>query len=157
MKTWKKASFTVEAAFLVPCAAIILAILIGYIYFMHETVCAKASSYEAGYYALQRTEEKESSEERMQERIALRSAENPLGTGSTQFRISAGSGQVGAAWSGGVLPAVFGDVFRYRGEAKIRVITPVKIKRMFWLAEYALTGLNDKEPQEPAGGSGTGG
>ena len=105
---------------------------------MHETIYAKAAAYEAGYYALQRYEEKETEAERMQEKIALRAKEGVLGIQTTQYSVSAGSGRVCASFHGSILPDVFQDLFQYRGKAEIRVLEPVKIKRMFWLGEYLL-------------------
>lgn len=139
MMRWKKASFTVEAAFLVPAATVVLVLLLGYIYFVHERSWAAAAAGEAGFYALQRTEGEETPQELLDMRLQERTGDDPLGVQAAEFTVDVEkmAFQISAVQQ--ILPEAFGEIFSMEIEVEVKRFEPVKLKRLSWLGAYALS------------------
>lgn len=137
-KNWKKASFTVEAAFLVPAATIVLVLLIGYIYFVHERAWTVSAAGEACFYALQRAEGAEKPEDLLQERLQERSSEAPLGLQEAAYTIKSGSNAFQISAAQNILPEAFGDTFSLETEVSVRRFDPAAVKRLAWVGNYVL-------------------
>ena len=88
MKQWKRGSYTVEAAFLVPVAVMLTALLIVYTFYVHNKVWYTAAAWECVLTGLEAKESGETTEETWQEV----KSQQPLPVGSVQTDISA-SGQ----------------------------------------------------------------
>lgn len=135
---YKKASFTVEAAVIVPIAALCIVLLIGYIYFMHESVWSNAAAYEAGFYALQRREDEVSVEEMVNERLDQRYNNSILGMAKNNSSINVSNSKIKISWSYGILEEAFGDTFKINDKASLNKIAPVRLKRLEWAANYLM-------------------
>ena len=131
----KKASFTVEAAVLVPVAAMIVAVLIGYIYFMHNTVCAYGAAVEALFYAEQCIGEDDDRSSRLEERLGTRSLEMPIEEFS--YKGDTGNRHTEAEVSDSLLKGVFGELFSYRHSVRLEHNRPAGLKRLQWIAKHA--------------------
>ncbi len=142
---WKQASFTVEAALLVPIVATIIVLLMGYIYYTHEIVWAKSVAYEAEYYSVQRREKDVSAQDMMQKAVDARVTGKPLAFGKAEFEVSETDTEASVSWQGGILAKVFGDRFDFKDETAVRKITPGEARRKIWLAKYAVESLTEKE------------
>jgi hypothetical protein len=136
LKKIKRAVFTVEAAFIVPLAAMIIAALLGYIYFIHEGVWSKAAAYEAGFYGIQRIPEGGTAEEKAKERLDERYEESVLGFEKSVSSVSDGSASLKIYWEYGVLKELFGELFATDKEIEISKTDPVRIKQLAWIAGY---------------------
>ncbi|HIV17230.1 MAG TPA: hypothetical protein IAB17_04485 [Candidatus Alectryocaccobium stercorigallinarum] len=135
MKRFKRAVFTVEAAFIIPVAAIIIVSLIGYIYFMHENVWSKAAAYEAGFYGIQKTENEKTAKELASERLNERYEENIFGFMEEMSEVTGSRESIKIKWSYGILPETFGELFVLDKGIEINSVDPVEVKRLMWAAD----------------------
>lgn len=138
LKLIKRAVFTVEASVIVPLAAFIIAALIGYIFFMHESVWNKSAAYESGFYALQYAVNDSTAKEMALERLNERYEDRVMDLAMNNAEVSDGSSEMRIRWQYGILPEVFGDLFAVDKEVSVDRINPVKAKRFMWMAEYML-------------------
>ena len=137
-RNWRKGTFTIEAAYLVPIAAAAIVLVIGYIYYTHERSWSRAVAYEADFYGIQRREGQESAGSLIQERVSGRNEEKPLPLKQETFQVTDGGDAVSVSWSGSVLNKVFSSRFGYQGTAELQVVRPVEVKRNTWLTKYGL-------------------
>ncbi len=141
LKSLNKASFTVEATVLVPLAATIIAVLIGYAYFLMESICTYGAMYEAAFYSEQLSYADNDEEKRLEERLDKRSREMLLS--SFEYAADLSENQILIETTGAVLKDVFGEHFTYNRSISIKRIKPTKFKRTQWLVKY-LINSNDK-------------
>ena len=134
IKNLKRGVFTVEASFVVPIAALVLAMLIGYAYFMHERAWSKAVSYEAAMYAAQYETDDNNIERYANERLETRYDESVTGLSQNNSEVSESDFGLNISWSYGILEKAFGDVFTFNDEISVRKIKPSKTKRLMWTA-----------------------
>ncbi len=128
---WKKGVFTVEAAVIVPLAASMIALLIGYCYFAHQINWYKGAAFESAAAGLKEPANAASAAE---EQIRHRSSESPIGFGEETADVSSGI-KLSVSFEGKVLEDVFGNLFSYRGEAALTRFDPVKVKRLEFVLE----------------------
>lgn len=133
-----KASFTVEAAVLVPLASTIIAILIGYTYFLMEGVCTYGAMYEAAFYSEQLSYSDNDTEKRLEERLNTRSSEMPIG--GFEYAKEAGESKISIDATGAILKNIFGELFTYNRTISIKRLKPTEIKRAQWLVKYLKNG-----------------
>ena len=138
-KGWSRAVMTVEAAVIVPMSLTIIALLIGFCYFVHQINWCKGAAYEAVLCGLQREKTSDEVTAAVQERIGSRISEAPLTTGGISSDVSS-SGTVLVSWKSSVLSEVFGDRFSFSGEASLVRLDPVKVKRTEHLAKSMIDG-----------------
>lgn len=131
---WKKGTFTIEAAVLIPVTIIIFALLIGYCFYVHQINWYTGAAYESAAAGLK---EPADAAEKARERIELRSSEQPLGFGTENTDVSSGL-KLAVSFEGTVLDEVFGSLFRYRGEGALAKIDPVKAKRLEFFLERTM-------------------
>jgi hypothetical protein len=135
-KRIKKASFTVEAAFIVPLSAAVLALLIVFIYFTHEKAWAVSVACEASFYAMQRQESEETRGEILEERLEVRKKENPLGVNMTDYKVEESKKNLKISMEECVFPESFGKRFSSSFYLELKLFDPVKVKRTLWLGNY---------------------
>ncbi len=134
MKKLKRGVFTVEASFIVPIAALVIAMLMGYTFFMHERAWSKSVSYEAAMYAAQYETSDEGIEKYAEERLEDRYNESVTGLSKDNTEVSEGNYSLNIGWSYGIFEEAFGDVFTFKDEISIRKIKPSITKRLMWTA-----------------------
>lgn len=128
----KRGVFTVEASFIVPIAALVLAMLMGYAYFLHERAWSKAVSYESAMHAVQYEASDKSIEKYADERFEARYSESVTGLSKNNTEVSESDYGLRVSWSYGILEKAFGDVFTFNDEISVRKIKPSKTKRLMW-------------------------
>ncbi len=133
----KRASFTVEAAYIVPLCAIVIALLIGFNYNMHEKTRNKALAYEAALYAASGSETPQIAEDRINSVIENGTASDPLGVSVTDMSASVTDGNILISYGGSVLADIFGDLFSDQNTISVPVIHTVRLKRFEWVAKNA--------------------
>ena len=133
----KKASFTVEAAVIVPIVATMIALLLGFIFFLYENSISTALCYEAEFYAAQITvnDSEDAGQERLLRRIEEKKNESTLGFGQYSYAASAGSSVYTVSVTGEILPAVFQGLFKRNKNISISHMEPVSVKRLMWAGE----------------------
>ena len=134
---FKRAVFTVEAAFIVPLISMIIVSLIAYTYFVHESVWSKAAAYEAALYGTQHVANEKSTEELISERLEARYEDNVFGF-SQESEISDSGSSVNISWRYGILTDTFGELFTIDKEIELGIIEPVAAKRLIWAAGQVL-------------------
>lgn len=135
IKKLKQGVFTVEASFIVPIAALVLAMLMGYAYFMHERAWSKAVSYEAAMNAVQYEASDKSIKKYADERLEARYSESATGLSKNNSEVSESDYGLNISWSYGILEKAFGDVFTFKDEISVRRIRPSTTKRLMWAAK----------------------
>ncbi len=135
IKKLKQGVFTVEASFIVPIAALVLAMLMGYAYFMHERAWSKAVSYEAAMNAVQYEASDKSIKKYADERLEARYSESVTGLSKNNSEVSESDYGLNISWSYGILEKAFGDVFKFKDEISVRRIRPSTTKRLMWAAK----------------------
>ena len=135
IKKLKQGVFTVEASFIVPIAALVLAMLMGYAYFMHERAWSKAVSYEAAMNAVQYEASDKSIKKYADERLEARYSESVTGLSKNNSEVSESDYGLNISWSYGILEKAFGDVFTFKDEISVRKIKPSTTKRLMWAAK----------------------
>ena len=135
IKKLKQGVFTVEVSFIVPIAALVLAMLMGYAYFMHERSWSKAVSYEAAIYAAQYEASDKSIKKYADERLEARYSESVTGLSKNNSEVSESDYGLNISWSYGILEKAFGDVFTFKDEISVRRIRPSTTKRLMWAAK----------------------
>ena len=138
---WKRAVFTVEAAFLIPLIATIIVLLLGYIYYTHEKVWSTSVAYEAGFYSVQRREKDVTAQALAEERIENRTEEKPLPFGTEEFSVKDDDAQVTVSWSGNIIRDVFDSRFDFTGKSAVRKFKPGKAMRTLWIGKYVIEKL----------------
>ena len=133
---WKRASFTIEAAYIIPISAIMIALLIAFTYYAHEITRSKAVAYEAGIEGTFRTTE-DTAEQRVNEVIEYEQETEPLGVSWKNMTASVNDTDIKVKYSESVLPETFGTLFKAENEIKIDMTHPVKVKRLEWIVKYA--------------------
>ncbi len=141
LKALSKASFTVEAAVLVPIVSTIIAMLIGYAYFFMESICACGAMYEAAFYSEQLAYDDNDEEKRLEERLNIRSREMLIG--SLEYETDLSENRISIDASGAVLKDIFGERFTYKRSISIKRFKPTTVKRAQWLGKYLMKS-NDK-------------
>ena len=136
MKAWRKASFTVEAAFIIPFSLLIILILIGFCYYEHQINWCKGAAYESVLYGIYEGGSGDRAAGAAAERLRERSAEAPLNVGEI---ITSSSHFIGikAAYETSVLPGTFGDIYKISGEVSLIPYEPSRKK----LLEFILNNL----------------
>ena len=127
----RKAVFTVEAAVIVPSSLTMIALLIGYCYYVHQVNWCTGAAYEAAEKSVESRlagKNADAGEKRMSERIAA----IPLSVGGIAAEASEGA-KVSIFFSGGVLSDYFEDLFQYEGSASLIRYEPAKLKRLAFL------------------------
>ncbi len=137
-KRIKKASFTVEAAFIVPLSAVVLALLIVFIYFTHEKAWAVSAACEVSFYAMQRQESEQTRGEILEERLEKRKKENPLGVNVTDYKVEESKTNLKISMEECVFPKSFGKRFSSSFYLELKLFDPVKVKRTLWLGNYVI-------------------
>ncbi len=123
-----------EAAVIVPMVTFMTAVLIGFIYYMHDNCVSSATAYEAGFYAVQKqvNDSEEEAEKRLTERIEQRKSETSIGFSDYSYDASARSDIYTVNIEGSVLPEVFKGVFTRNKKVSIDKNDPVFVKRLMW-------------------------
>ena len=134
----KRGSFTVEAAVIVPFTVGVIALMIGYCYFVHQINWCKGAAYEAALEGIERTKTAEEAQTKAEERMDKRLSEAPVGAGDLTGEASAGS-SVEITFEGSVINDYFGDLFDYSGKATVLRVDAVNLKRL----EFIVKGLGD--------------
>ena len=128
MKKWKKASFTVEASFLVPVGLTITILLLGFCFYTHQINWCKGVSYEALSLGTARIRGDSDKAAVMQERLDSRIKEIPVRTGEVNAQAVSGY-RMSVQVNGSVLPDVFQGLFDFRTEASVTRFEPVRLKQ----------------------------
>lgn len=134
LKSLTKASFTVEAAVLVLIAATIIAVIIGYAYFLMERTCTYGAMYEAAFYSEQLSYIDNDEEKRLEERLNTRSREMLIGC--FEYAADLNENRISIDASGAILKNVFKERFMYNRSVRIKRLKPTSVKRVQWLAKY---------------------
>ena len=136
MNNWKRASFTVEAAFIVPFTLLIILILIGFCYYEHQINWCKGAAYEAVLYGIYKGDSDNSAAQAAAARLRERSEESPVNVGEI---ITSASHHIGikAAYETTILPGTFSDTFKVSGEVSLIRYEPSRKK----LLEFVLNNL----------------
>ena len=123
---WKRGVFTVEAAVVVPLSLWMIALLIGFCFFTHQSGWCKGAAWESAIKGAERTtgEAGEKADKRMAERLQ----EIPLDTGRVETDVASGL-RLRVSWSSTVLPEVFSDRFVLGGEVSFLNLDPVRLKQ----------------------------
>ena len=136
MNNWKKASFTVEAAFIVPFSLLIIVILIGFCFYEHQINWCKGAAYEAVLYGIYEGDSDDQAAQSAAERLRERSDEAPVNVGEINTSFSHQIG-IKAAYETSVLPGVFGDIYKISNEVSLIRYEPSRKK----LLEYIIKDL----------------
>ncbi|MBR6230500.1 MAG: pilus assembly protein [Lachnospiraceae bacterium] len=136
MKAWRKASFTVEAAFIIPFSLLIILILIGFCYYEHQINWCKGAAYEAVLYGIYEGGSDGGAAQAAAERLRERADEAPLNVGEITTSSSHFIG-IKAAYETSVLPGTFGDTYKITGEVSLIRFEPSRKK----LLEFILNNL----------------
>ena len=134
----RRASFTVESAYIVPLLAVFITFLLGYTYFTHQQNWCKGAAYESLYYGLQRSAEGNAPEAEASARLSDRIAERPLDLSEISSDVQENAGALNAESSTQILPETFGERFAAEQNVSVRKIEPAVLKRTEWLIKYAL-------------------
>ena len=132
-ESWRRASFTVEAAVIVPMSVIMLALLLGFDYFMHQAGWCLGSSAESALYSVQRFADSSTPEQKAQERADSRVSETPLTMGQTSETASSSTTKVTVSWEADILPSVFGSLYDMAGSVSVMRLDPVSLKQSTWV------------------------
>ena len=132
----RKASFTIEAAFIIPLMLTFIAGILAFTYFTHHLNWSKGAACESIYYALQRNngenDRSEEAERRLQERIH----ENPLEVSDISAEVTEGIVNLEAETRTVVLPELFGDLFTMEQSISAAKINAPAVKKAEWLLKY---------------------
>ena len=132
-KQWSRAVFTVEAAVIIPLSVIMLALLLGYDYYTHQSVWCKGAACEAALYSMQRFQDGSEAVTKAAERIDERFSEAPLQMGSMSPDTSGGSNSVKVSWEAQILPGMFGSLYQLSGSVSAVKNDPVSLKQLQWV------------------------
>lgn len=132
----KKASFTIEAACIIPLMLIFIAGLLGFTYFTHHHNWCTASAYESIYYALQRNPEETDRAGAAEERLEERLHEIPLEISKISSEVTKGPARLSAGTRTVILPELFGDLFTMEADASAARIDAPAVKRAEWIVKY---------------------
>ena len=133
----KRAVFTVEAAVIVPLSLTMIALLIGYCYFVHQVNWCTGAACEAAQKSVERKlvgKESSAGKKKMEERIL----EIPLSVGEIKTEAREGT-RVTISFEGGIIQDYFGDLFGYDGSVSLNRYEPAKLKRL----AFALKGMKE--------------
>ena len=133
---WKKGSFTVEAAFLVPAAVMITVLLIFCIFYVHNQVWYGTAALEAALAGNGRTEGSGKSAEETAKSCAVKRAEEQVMPGETPSVEARDSGTgIYVSFRGNIFPLFAGWSFYCLAEAEVERVRPVKFLRIMWMMD----------------------
>ena len=134
MKQWKRGSYTVEAAFLVPVAVMLTALLIVYTFYVHNKVWYTAAACEAALEGSGRLESSGLTPVQAAGKKAEERAEQQVMPGTRpEIQTDSGSWGTRVAYRGG--NAFFlKQLFTYTVEVTAEKIRPVSYLYMLWTA-----------------------
>ena len=131
---WRRAVITAEAAFIVPVAAVMIAIVIGYIYFIHQRVWCSAAAYESVFYGIQAEADKDSDlAERVDHHMSERIKDSPIVFSGIRAESDKKEGRIISSWEMTVLPETFREYFSAKGNESIKIIRASELKRAAWV------------------------
>ena len=133
---FKKASFTVEAAYIVPLMLVFIAGLLGFTYFTHHQNWCKGAAYESLYYALQRNTTGEAAAEIAGHRLEDRILEIPLDVSDISSEVTEGVAGLKAEMKSGILPDYFDGLFMMEQSVQTAKIDAPALKKAGWIAKY---------------------
>lgn len=133
---WKKASFTVEAAYIVPLMLVFVAGLLGFTYFTHHRNWCRGAAYESVYYALQPDAEGKDRAGTAADRLKERIGEVPLGAWGTETDASEELLTLTAKTKSVILPELFGDLFTTETDASAAKTDAPALKKAEWILKY---------------------
>lgn len=128
---WKRAVFTVEAAVIVPLSVTMIALLIGFCYYVHQSNWCMGAALESAEKSVEcgiEGKSKTAGKNRMDTRIS----EVPVLTGKIETTALEET-KVKISYEGKILEKVFGGLFGFKGEASLIRYDPVKLKRIEFL------------------------
>lgn len=128
---WKKASFTVETAYIIPLMLVFISFLLGFAYFTHQQVWCRGAAYESIYYGLQRNMNGKA-DGRLKERLL----EIPLEIPEISAEVAESALSLKAEIQTVILPDVFGEMFTSGQSVSAAKIDPAKIKKAEWILKY---------------------
>ena len=132
----KKASFTIEAVYIIPLMLIFITSLLGFTYFTHQHIWCKGAAYESLYYGMQFHADKGNAKDKAESRLQERIAEIPLEMSPVEAEVSAGPAVLKAKTQTGILPDVFGDIFTSKMSISAANIDAAQIKKAAWILRY---------------------
>ena len=132
----KKASFTIEAAYIIPLMLVFVAGLLGFTYFTHHQNWCRGAAYESVYYALQRNTGEETPEELAGQRLSDRILEIPLDVSEISSETREEAAVLRAETRTNILPELFGDLFVSEQSAGAAKIDAPLLKRTEWMLKY---------------------
>ena len=136
LKEWKKGSFTVEAAFLVPAAVMITALLMICVFYVHNQVWYETAALEAALDGNGRMEGSGRTPEETARAKALERAEQQIMPGSVPSLSVSDSGEgTYVGYSGRMFSLFSGFYFSCTAEAEVSRVRPAKYLRTVWMLE----------------------
>ena len=127
IKKIRKASFTVEAAFIIPFSLLVILILIGFCYYEHQINWCKGAAYEAVLYGIYTGDSGGQAAQAAAIRLRERADEAPLKVAEITTSSSHFIG-IKAAYETSVLPGTFGDIYKISGEVSLIRYEPSRKK-----------------------------
>ena len=132
----KKASFTIEAAYIIPLMLIFITSLLAFTYFTHQHIWCKGAAYESLYYGMQLHADKGTAKDKAESRLKDRIAEIPLEMSPVEAEVSSGPAVLKAKTQTCILPDVFGELFTSKMNVSAADIDAAKIKKAEWILRY---------------------
>lgn len=136
MKKWKKGSFTVEAAFIVPAAVLMTVLLILCIFYVHNQVWYKTAALEAALAGNSRMEGSGKSPGETALESAKKRAEQQVMPGEIPYpQVNDDGAGIRVSYSGSMFPSFPEGLFSCTADARVERVRPVKFLRMLQMAE----------------------
>lgn len=135
----RQGSMTVEAAFLVPMAVCLSALLIFYCFYEHDRVWYTAAACEAALAGTKRTEAGADTESLARQRAQQRMEEQPFPVSDPSMWVSTEKRSCSVSYESSGETA-FTECFPYKTKETIRQTDPVGWVRTAWIARTIMNG-----------------
>lgn len=132
---WKRGSFTVEAAFLIPVTVMLLALLLVYCFYRHNHVWYTAAAAEAALVGNGRLID-QTAAAAAAERAEARIRDQVMPGSAPETEITSDTSGTGVWFRNQLFPA-FSELFSFETGVKIQKVRPVNYLRILWMAREA--------------------
>lgn len=135
----KKGSMTVEAAYLVPMAVLLTALLVFFCFYEHDRVWFASAACETALVGTRRLESGEQAENLAEVRAAELTEAQPFPVVRPSYQVEAGKRKISVSFSSEGETA-FDRCFPYRTKVTVKQSDPVGGVRTAWLARNIING-----------------